>query len=200
MFLLRHPFLILFTVVLLESMLLAKVGSTIGWGLTILLILLSTFVGSYMVRQQGFQTFQRLQRAMARGENPGPEILEGFFIMAGGMLLVTPGFISDTLGFLLLIPFTRKALVLWVSRQLANLPMSAGVVQDQWTYGFRPGQGQVYEGERADPPVTRPVSEQERLEIIITTEPAARAGEPAPDTSAQVPADVIEGEFSRKDD
>lgn len=179
MFFIKHPFLVIFTVALLESMLLAKIGSTIGWGITIALILLSTVAGSLMMRQQGFQTFRRLQLAMARGENPGPEILEGVMIMAGGLLLMTPGFISDSIGFLLLIPVTRKALVTLVARRLADLPLAANVVQDQWTYDYRPGhpQGTVYEGERVDTPASRP------------------------ETSANTaPSNVIEGEFLRKED
>lgn len=177
MFLIRHPFLVIFGVALVESMLLAKVGTTIGWGMTIGLILLSTMAGSMMMRQQGFQTFRRLQIAMARGENPGPEILEGVMIMAGGLLLMTPGFISDSIGFFLLIPLTRKALVALMARRLANLPMAANVVQDQWSYDYRPGRGyratggQVYEGERVDVPAGRPV-DAESIEVIVVRAPA----------------------------
>ncbi len=212
MFLIKHPFLVIFTVALLESMLLAKIGSTIGWGLTIALILLSTVVGSYMVRQQGFQTFQRLQLAVSRGENPGTDMLEGVLIMVGGLLLVTPGFISDSVGFLLLIPFTRKALVALIARQLANLPMASGVVKDQWTYQYRPGRGEVYEGERVDATVVRPAPETERIEVIVvststgaasndagTQQDAGRQGRTSSVDDLQSPG-VIEGEFSRKDD
>lgn len=213
MFLIKHPFLVIFAVALLESMLLAKIGSTIGWGLTIALILLSTVVGSYMVRQQGFQTFQRLQLALSRGENPGTDMLEGVFIMVGGLLLVTPGFISDGVGFLLLIPFTRKALVALIVRQLANLPMASTVVKDQWTYQYRPGQGrgEVYEGERVDASVVRPTPDVERIEIIVTSaSPGSVSGAATQEDSRRhgrttTPDDVqssgvIEGEFSRKDD
>lgn len=209
MFLLRHPFLVIFTIALVESMLLAKIGSTIGWGITILLILLSTVVGSYLVRQQGFQTFQRMQLAMSRGENPGSEILEGVLIMAGGLLLVTPGFISDGIGFLLLIPMTRKALVALIARQLANLPMASGVVKDQWTYQYRPGQGrgEVYEGERVDSTVVEPVAETERVEIIIAASESSSDSQPGASQRSRNPSDAgsahpdaIEGEFSRKDD
>lgn len=212
MFLIKHPFLVIFTVALLESMLLAKIGSTIGWGLTIALILLSTVVGSYMVRQQGFQTFQRLQLAVSRGENPGTDMLEGVLIMVGGLLLVTPGFISDSVGFLLLIPFTRKALVALIARQLANLPMASGVVKDQWTYQYRPGRGEVYEGERVDTTVVRPAPETERIEVIVVStstgaasnetgsqQDAGRQGRTSSVDDLQSPG-VIEGEFSRKDD
>ena len=83
-------------------MLLAKIGSTLGWGVTIALILLSTIVGSQLVRQQGFQTFQRLQLAMARGETR-PRNARRVLIMVAGLLLITPGFISDGIGFVLLI-------------------------------------------------------------------------------------------------
>jgi UPF0716 protein FxsA len=188
MFLIRHPFLVIFSVALVESMLLAKVGTTIGWGMTIGLILLSTMVGSMMMRQQGFQTFRRLQIAMARGENPGPEILEGVMIMAGGLLLMTPGFISDSIGFFLLIPLTRKALVALLAKRLANLPLAANVVQDQWSYDYRPGRGyraaggqdyaggrvyeggQVYEGERVDVPASRPTN-AESIDVIMVRAP-----------------------------
>lgn len=217
MFFLRHPFFVIFTVALLESMLLAKIGSTLGWGITIALILLSTIVGSQLVRQQGFQTFQRLQLAMARGENPGPEMLEGVLIMVAGLLLITPGFISDGIGFVLLIPFTRKLLINVLSRQFVGMPGASTVVRDQWTYdyrsGFPPGadsrtsgarRGDVYEGEGVDIDNLRTAAGP--VEIIITTTTSSRPDDaPAGDSSGDDVArsrhpDVLEGEFTRKED
>lgn len=204
MFLVRHPFLVIFTIALLESMLLAKVGNTIGWGLTIALILLSTMLGSLMLRQQGFQTFRRLQLAMGRGENPGPDILEGVLIMAGGLLLMTPGFLTDSIGFLLLIPPTRKALLALIVRRLADLPQASGIVRDQWTYSYRAGGNpfQATEGFNIEQPPFKsrdpaasdsPDGSSDDVEVF--TSPTR----PAPEANSHVP-DVIEGEFSRKED
>ena len=114
MLLLRHPFLVFFVFSLAEAVLLAKVGTQIGWGWTILAIVATAMIGSAMWRQQGLETWRRLNERMARGELPGSELIEGVMLIVGGALLITPGFITDTIGFLLLLPWSRKAAAKWL--------------------------------------------------------------------------------------
>lgn len=109
MFFVRHPFLVFFLFSLSEAVLLAKVGTQIGWGWTILAIVATAMIGSAMWRQQGLETWRRVNQRMAQGEMPGQELIEGVMLIVGGALLITPGFITDTIGFLLLFPPTRKA-------------------------------------------------------------------------------------------
>lgn len=109
MFFMRHPFLVFFLFSLSEAILLAKVGTLIGWGWTILAIVATAMIGSAMWRQQGLETWRRVNQRMAQGELPGQELIEGVMLIVGGALLITPGFITDTIGFFLLFPVTRKA-------------------------------------------------------------------------------------------
>lgn len=102
------PFILL---PLFELWLLIQVGSRIGALTTIGLCLLTAAIGVALLRQQGMSTLLRADRRMASGEVPAVEILEGFLLAVGGALLLTPGFFTDALGLLCLLPFTRRALV-----------------------------------------------------------------------------------------
>ncbi|MCG8669632.1 MAG: FxsA family protein [Pseudomonadales bacterium] len=114
MFFVRHPFLVFFLFSLSEAILLANVGTKIGWGWTILAIVSTAMIGSAMWRQQGLETWRRVNQRMAQGELPGSELIEGVMLIVGGALLITPGFITDTIGFLLLFPVSRKAAAKWL--------------------------------------------------------------------------------------
>ena len=100
--------LALFTFIpLVELYVLLKVGGLIGIGPTIALILLTGIAGAYLARTQGFDLLRRIQAEMAEGRLPASELLDGAMVLAGGVLLLTPGFCTDLLGFSLLAPFTR---------------------------------------------------------------------------------------------
>jgi UPF0716 protein FxsA len=105
---------------LVELFVLLKVGGLIGIGPTIALILLTGLAGAALVRSQGFVILGRIQENLAQGRLPTEELLDGALVLAGGVLLLTPGFCTDLLGFLLLVPLTRKyskGLVrLWLQR------------------------------------------------------------------------------------
>ncbi len=88
------------------------VGETIGVGPTLLLTLGSAIWGIAMVRLQGMDTWQRMQQSMAQGETPAYELFEGALLLLAGMLLLIPGFVTDSFGILLLIPPLRKRLAL----------------------------------------------------------------------------------------
>lgn len=101
-------FLFFLTIPIIEIYLLLKIGGLIGVMPTVILVVTTALLGAAMLRNQGFQTMQRLQEAMNRGEIPAMEIVEGPLLLAGGALLLTPGFFTDLMGFYLLIPPTRK--------------------------------------------------------------------------------------------
>ena len=82
-------------------------GSNIGSFNTICLIFLTAIIGVYFVRQQGLSTFQRLANQIQKLETPIQTVGEGLVILLSGVLLITPGFLTDAIGFLGLIPFTR---------------------------------------------------------------------------------------------
>lgn len=96
---------------LLEVYLLIKVGGVIGVFPTIALIVLTAIVGAMLLRAQGLATLARFQTNLQQGELPTFTLVEGMLLLVGGALLLTPGFFTDAIGFLCLIPPTRRLLV-----------------------------------------------------------------------------------------
>jgi len=107
-------FLLFLAIPLVEIWLLIKVGGIIGALPTVALVVLTAVIGAALARHQGLATLRRLQATVDRGETPAIELLEGVLLLAGALLLLTPGFFTDALGFACLIPPVRRALALWV--------------------------------------------------------------------------------------
>lgn len=122
--------LIVLVIPFAEIYLLLGVGSIIGAFPTILLVVFTAVLGAFLLRQQGFVTFRRFQESLARGEIPAYEMIEGPLILVGGALLLTPGFITDVLGFACLIPATRKKIAQYIiENHLVLAGASAGFGQ-----------------------------------------------------------------------
>lgn len=83
-------------------------GKTIGVLPTIAFIILTGVIGAYLAKKEGLQTIRKAQEQLSYGQIPGEAVLDGICILVGGTLLITPGFITDILGFLMLFPITRK--------------------------------------------------------------------------------------------
>ena len=92
---------------LLEIYVLVSVGESIGGFSTVLLVVVTALVGSTLLKQQGWSTMAKAQQLMANGQTPAFEMLEGVVILVSGVLLLTPGFITDAIGLLGLMPFSR---------------------------------------------------------------------------------------------
>ncbi|MEB2358657.1 FxsA family protein [Bacillus pumilus] len=88
---------------------------------TMLMIVLTSALGAYFARKQGIEAFQKVQRDLQYGKMPGVTIIDGFCILIGGLLLLIPGFLSDIIGALLLIPMTRKQIKPLFERWLRNM-------------------------------------------------------------------------------
>lgn len=101
--------LLLFPV--LELFVLVKVGMSIGFLPTFLLVVAGSMLGVFVVRVAGVATALSARQSLARGELPAQQMLDGLMMTIGGGLLVLPGFISDVLGLLFLMPFTRRMIV-----------------------------------------------------------------------------------------
>jgi UPF0716 protein FxsA len=129
---------ILFIVVpLVELYLIIEIGSMIGALWTVLLVLLTAVIGVSLLRIQGLSTLNRARNSMAMGTMPAMEMMEGMALAVGGALLITPGFITDTLGFLCLIPGTRRAMI----RYLMARSVMVGSTYSSHNYGQHPHQG-----------------------------------------------------------
>ena len=105
---------------LCELYVLIRLGSAIGALFTIILLVFSAVLGLQLMKQQGLATARRAQQAIAMGESPSMEVLESFLVFLAGGALVFPGFLSDILGFALLVPRVRRWVLSWAVR-----PMSA---------------------------------------------------------------------------
>ena len=118
--------LILVIVPIIEITLFVQIGGAIGPGWTLLVILATAMFGTHAIRRQGIDALARAQAQMATGKPPVGEIVHGVLILMAGILLLTPGFMTDALGFLLLFPPTR----------LFVLELAAGFILPKLFSGF----------------------------------------------------------------
>lgn len=113
------PFLLIafIAVPIMEIWLLLRVGNAIGGGTTILIVIFTAVLGAYLVRQQGFATLRSVQNQMNAGRIPAMEMAEGLALLIAGAVLLTPGFVTDAIGFALLMPPLRRAFLHWFINQ-----------------------------------------------------------------------------------
>jgi UPF0716 protein FxsA len=143
--------LLLFPV--LELFVLVKVGMSIGFLATFLLVVVGSMLGVFVVRVAGLATAMSARESLARGELPAQQMMDGLMMTVGGGLLVLPGFISDVLGLICLMPFTRRLLVNKVRQraqdQAARQRAFADDMHSAGPAASRPGarQPEVIEGE-----------------------------------------------------
>ena len=104
----RLLFILFLTIPIIEIYLLIQVGEVIGAGWTIFAVVATAVIGAALLRIQGLATLYGAQAKMAHGELPATAMLEGVMLLLAGALLLTPGFFTDTLGFLVLVPPLRK--------------------------------------------------------------------------------------------
>ena len=122
---LRAVPLLFIIIPLVELYFILVVGEMIGAFWTVMLVIFTALVGVNLLRVQGMSTLTRAQRNMAQGQIPAMEMMEGVALAVAGVLLITPGFITDSLGFLLLLPPTRQAMIRFM--------MSRAVVHTQFS-------------------------------------------------------------------
>jgi UPF0716 protein FxsA len=134
---------VLFLVIpIIEVYLLIEVGSRIGAGWTVLLVVATAIIGVNLLRQQGLSTLMRANRAMLQGQVPAMEMMEGLFLAVGGALLITPGFFTDIIGFICLLPFTRRGIIQYL---LLNSTIKTSYTAHQENKG--PEDSRTIEGE-----------------------------------------------------
>jgi len=103
---------ILFVVVpIIEIAVLMQIGSWLGVWPTIAIVIITAWLGAKNVKQQGIATLHSVQNKMATGEMPSDDIVAGLLLLVAGVLLVTPGFVTDIFGLSLLVPAVRKSLI-----------------------------------------------------------------------------------------
>lgn len=140
---------------IIEIGLFIQVGGFLGLWPTIGLVLLTAFVGASLVRSQGLQTLMSVQTRLRQGEMPAQQILEGVMLAVSGVLLLTPGFITDALGMVLLLPTPRAAIAKYLMSKMVVKTVSSGSFgggfQQNDPFGRGPfdgnQQGDTFEGE-----------------------------------------------------
>ena len=114
-----------FTIIpIIEIYLLIEIGSMLGALTAVTLVILTGFLGAFLARMQGLQTLYRIQESLREGRMPSGELLDALLIVIAGLVLLTPGFLTDSAGFLLLIPATRNSIKYWLRRQIELRYMS----------------------------------------------------------------------------
>ena len=114
-----------FTIIpIIEIYLLIEIGSMFGALTAVTLVILTGFLGAFLARMQGLQTLNRIQESLHEGRMPSGELLDALLIVIAGLVLLTPGFLTDSAGFLLLIPATRNSIKYWLRRQIELRYMS----------------------------------------------------------------------------
>ena len=135
---------------LLEIYVLIQVGQVIGVWWTILILVADSVLGTWLVRREGGRAWRALQTALNSGRMPARELADGALILIGGTLMLAPGFVTDAVGILLILPVTRpvarRLLTTVVARRLVVVPRGRGPRAD----GPR-GDGPVVPGEVVDP-------------------------------------------------
>ena len=128
--------LLLFTAVpLLEVYLLIEVGTRLGAVPTIGLVIVTGIAGCVLARTQGLAVLQRMRRQLQQGRLPAGTLFDGLLILIAGVVLITPGLLTDCLGFLLLIPASRKVFKRWLKRRIQE-SLSRGEIR---VYAELPG-------------------------------------------------------------
>ncbi len=134
--------LLFFTIPLLEITVLLQVGSAIGVLPTIAMVVLTAVIGAGLIRAQGIATLGRVRLELERGELPAVGIIEAAMLLVAGALLLTPGFVTDAIGFLILVPPLRRRVI---HSFLARRVVATGAAPASGQSG--PGQARVIEGE-----------------------------------------------------
>jgi UPF0716 protein FxsA len=150
-------FVLFIVVPIAELYVLIQVGQTIGVLPTIALLIVDSLLGAWLLRREGAKAWRAFRRALDERRVPAREVADGALVLFGGALLLTPGFLSDILGLLCILPPTRaglrRLLTGVVASRLGVVGMAAGVAQRE-VRRRRPARvvdGEVVEGEVIDP-------------------------------------------------
>lgn len=146
----RFALLLFIVMPIVEMWLLITIGSYIGALSTIALVLLTALMGIGLLREQGVSTLWRGREKLQQGKIPAQEMMEGIVLAVSGALLLTPGFVTDTIGFLGLLPFSRIYLVKIILQKVTILNASAQSFTQQPFGSESQSTGNTFDGESWD--------------------------------------------------
>jgi len=135
---------VLLLIPLLEVLLLAVLSRFVSWVVIVLAVVLTALIGLFLVRAEGRHTLGKIQQKTARGEVPTDELLDGALLLVAGALLLTPGLLTDAIGFLLVLPPTRYpirvAVKKWVVVPYSDAKSRGFVTGNVYIDGFPGGE------------------------------------------------------------
>ena len=123
-------FLVLVVVPIIEIGLFIELGGFLGLWPTLGIVVLTALVGSVLLRAQGLSTVEELRRTAETGQSPAGPMANGALILVAGLLLLTPGFFTDSIGFLLMVPPIRAILIKWIAAR-AQMKIYAAAANSQ---------------------------------------------------------------------
>jgi len=141
---------------LIEIGLFIKVGGMIGLGSTIVVVVVTAVAGTALLRHQGLSALNRLQKSLNAGEMPLDTVFDGFCLLAAGMLLLTPGFFTDTVGFLLFVPPIRALLRGFLGQRIQFQHTAAASSQSSGATNRPGGANNIIDGDWQDVTPTEP--------------------------------------------
>ncbi|AXC48900.1 FxsA family protein [Paracoccus suum] len=170
------PLLLIFVILpLVEIALFVQVGGLIGLWPTLAIVIGSAFLGSWLLRRQGARAMTDVQRALGEMRDPSAPLAHGALTMLAGVLLILPGFLTDTLGLLLLIPLVRTAMMRAMGRRIRGGRARAGFPGEAAVHRY--GRGAVIDAEyveEVDPAPT--AGPQSRPSGTASTRPHGPSG------------------------
>ncbi len=178
---------------IIEIAVLLRVGSALGWLPTLAVVIVTAILGTAMLRQQGLATMATARQRLDAGEMPAQQLLEGMLLLVGGVLLLTPGFVTDAFGFACLVPWTRR----WLSARIAaRSTISFGGIGGASGAGT-PGQG----GSKSQTVGSGSTSGARQADAANDSLEGYAGGEPQPDSAPPAQSgDIVDAEFRRVDE
>ena len=154
----RWVFLALLIIPIVEIAAIIAVGRVIGGWPTLALLVLESMLGAWIVKREGARTWAALQEALTTGQMPSRQLADAALVLIGGTLLLTPGFVTDIVGFFFILPLTRPITRAWLQAVVARRPLRpsggwpGGPRPAAWPRGGRPDvvEGEVVQGRVVD--------------------------------------------------
>lgn len=131
---------------LIEIFLLLKLGGALGGMNTFAIVIITGALGAFYAKKEGREVFRKIQFELQEGQMPDTTLLQGFSVLVGGILLVTPGFITDIMGFTMILPITNLAFIAYLKKLFAHAVASGNI--QTYTYSS----GQRYQGDFTNRP------------------------------------------------
>ena len=205
----RTLFVLFLIVPIVEISILIQLSEVIGGWTTILVVVLTAYLGAKMVKQQGVATLAQIQQKSAQGQIPGEELFSGVCILISGVLLLTPGILTDVLGFALLTPAIRKLMVTELKKRIHLFAANSGNGQGGFSFSSQDfGRHQFHthnlDGGNADGANEQSFEQrfEQNLNAHNDTHHDAYTEQPKSNDHIQTDNDgnnVIDGEFQRKE-